>query len=292
MPFLKELRLDSNKFTGPMTSLGALTSLVTVRLQENYNLTGSLPQLSSLGALESFYCIQCSLTGALPALSSNTQLKDFRCDSQFSIAEFTGSIPNLSYNTLLRYFYGFNNKFSGNIPDLSNNSLLREFRVRNNLLTGWTGGTVSNQLEYFDASNNLLPTSAINAILAAFVAANRFTGSLILSGGDNSPPSGQGLVDAVTLSASRGWTVVTSDTCSDEIARVTMSGDFGAPVTLVQRPDIDTPYYQNGTYVVSSDTGIWSFRNGATMLTAEDSVEEWPWLVSWPVPYTATKTCP
>lgn len=209
MPFLKEMRLDNNEFAGSMTSLSALTSLVTVRLQQNRNLTGSLPQLSSLSNLESFFCIDCALSGALPALSSNTLLVDFRCDSQFGTSHFTGSIPNLSYNTNLKYFYGFNNEFSGNIPDLSNNSTLFEFRVRDNLLTGWTGGTVSNTLRFFDASNNLLTQSAINAILAAFVAANRSTGSLILSGGGNPPPSGQGLTDKATL-ISRAWTVVTS----------------------------------------------------------------------------------
>jgi hypothetical protein len=210
MPSLREMRIEGNLFQGSVTELNALTSLVTVRLQQNRSLGGTLPSLSSLTKLESFYCIACALTGSLPSLSNNTFLEDFRCDSQFSSSKLEGSLPNLSYNTRLQFFYGFNNSFSGNIPDLSNNVTLFEFKMRNNKLTGWTGGTVSNNLGLFDASNNLLTAPAVNSILAAFVAANKPAGSKFLAlSGSNAAPTGQGLIDKGIL-ISRGWNVGTS----------------------------------------------------------------------------------
>ena len=136
MPLLQELRLDYNTFTGSIPSLNSLTSLVTVRFNENTGITGNIPSLSLLTNLESFYCIACNLTGAIPSLAANTALRDFRCDSQGEPYKLTGSIPSLATNTQLRVFHAHNNNLSGSIPSLSGLDNLRDFRCFTNQLTG------------------------------------------------------------------------------------------------------------------------------------------------------------
>jgi hypothetical protein len=79
-------------------------------------------------------------------------------------------------------------------------------------LTGFDGGSVSVTLENFQAQNNELTSTAVNAILSAFVAAGRTSANggciLNLGGTANAAPTGQGLTDKSTL-ISRGWTVTT-----------------------------------------------------------------------------------
>jgi Leucine-rich repeat (LRR) protein len=190
MPLLQELRVDNNTFTGSIPSLNSLTSLVTVRFNHNIGITGNIPSLSLLTNLESFYCIACNLTGPIPSLAANTALKDFRCDTQKESPKLNGSIPSLAANTQLRYFYAHNNN-----------------------LSGFSGSSVSNTLRDFQAQSNLLTSAAVNAILAAFVAAGRTSADgtciLMLGGTDNAAPTGQGITDKDTL-ISRGWTVTTN----------------------------------------------------------------------------------
>jgi hypothetical protein len=113
-----------------------------------------------------------------------TNLADFRCQGNF----LTGSIPSLSANNFLQNFF-----------------------CNNNQLDSFQGGTVSSLLGTFLAQNNLLSSSAVNNILAAFVAANKTTGTctLNLGGTGNAAPTGQGITDKATL-VSRGWTVTTN----------------------------------------------------------------------------------
>jgi hypothetical protein len=103
------------------------------------------------------------------------------------------------------------NQLTGSIPSLSANTALTLFHCPNNQLTGWSGGTVSATLGEFEAQNNLLIQTAVDAILAAFVAAGRTTGTRILNlgGTGNAAPSAAGLADKATLQ-SRGWTVTTN----------------------------------------------------------------------------------
>jgi len=84
-----------------------------------------------------------------------------------------------------------------------------------NQLTGFAGGSVSNRLGNFQAQTNQLRASAVNSILASFVAAGRTTGTPILNGacilnlgGTNSRPTGQGITNVAILTG-RGWTVFT-----------------------------------------------------------------------------------
>ena len=125
--------------------------------------------------------------------------------------QLTGSIPSLSANTALTAFICSSNQLTGSIPSLSANTALTAFNCSSNQLTGWSGGTVSATLGDFQAQNNLLTQSAVDAILAAFVAAGRTTGTRILNlgGVGNATPSATGLTDKATLQ-SRGWTVTTN----------------------------------------------------------------------------------
>ncbi|MBK6800353.1 MAG: hypothetical protein IPG83_02380 [Novosphingobium sp.] len=154
-----------------------------------------------------FRCHNNQLTGSIPSLSANTALTVFYCYSN----QLTGSIPSLSANTALSVFYCNNNQLTGSIPSLSANTALTVFHCFTNQLTGWSGGTVSATLGEFQAQNNLLTQAAVDAILAAFVAAGRTTGTRILNlgGTGNAAPSAAGLADKATLQ-SRGWTVTTN----------------------------------------------------------------------------------
>ena len=176
-----------NQVTGSIPSLSALTNLVLFSCHSN-QLTGSIPSLSGLNALQDFRCYLNNLTGSIPSLVGLTQLRYFYCSDQLGATKLTGSIPSLSTNTVLIIF-----------------------SCKSNQLTGFAGGSVSNTLGDFQAQNNQLTSAAVNAILAAFVTANKITGTRILNlgGAGNGAPTGQGITDKATL-ISRGWTVTTN----------------------------------------------------------------------------------
>jgi len=133
-------------------------------------------------------------------------LQQFICSTN----QLSGSMPSLSGLTNLQQFICNTNQLSGSIPSLNSLSALQQFICHTNQLTGFAGGSVSNILGQFQAQNNQLTSTPVNAILAAFVAANNTTGVRVLNlGGTNSAPTGQGITDKATL-VSRGWTVTTN----------------------------------------------------------------------------------
>ena len=196
----------SNQLTGSIPSLTTNTALIYFYCYINH-LTGSIPSLTTNTALIDFHCGSNQLTGSIPSLTTNTALVYFTCYSN----QLTGSIPSLTTNTALIYFNCGSNQLTGSIPSLTTNTALIYFYCYNNQLTDFAGGTVSNTLGDFQAQNNLLTETAVNAILAAFVAANRTTGTRVLNlgGTGNAAPTGQGITDKATLQ-SRGWTVTTN----------------------------------------------------------------------------------
>jgi hypothetical protein len=99
-------------------------------------------------------------------------------------------------------------KLSGNI-DLSKFNSLETFDCSNNGLTGIVGFENHSTLTDFDAESNQLGVLAINAILAAFVAAGASGGTLVLNGTGNAAPTGQGATD-VTALQNDGWAVTTN----------------------------------------------------------------------------------
>jgi hypothetical protein len=198
--------LNAKSLFGQIVDLSKLTALVWFYCGSN-QLTGSIPSLTTNTALNYFLCNSNQLTGSIPSLTTNTALVWFSCSGN----QLTGSIPSLTTNTALNYFYCDSNQLTGSIPSLTTNTALVLFLCNDNQLTDFSGGTVSTTLDYFQAQNNLLTETAVNAILAAFVAANRTTGTrmLNLGGTGNAAPTGQGITDKATLQ-SRGWTVITN----------------------------------------------------------------------------------
>jgi hypothetical protein len=147
--------------------------------------------------------IQChnnQLTGTIPALPSG--LTVFYCYNN----QLTGAIPTLPNSITL--FWCQNNQLTGTIPTLPNNITI--FYCNNNQLTSFSGTTVPISLGDFLAQNNLLPLSEIEKILAAFVAANRTTGTRVLNiggtGNASIVSSAAAKANVDTLRA-RGWTV-------------------------------------------------------------------------------------
>lgn len=203
---LKDLQVNKNNLTGNIPAdLSNNTALEIFKYGGNHNLTGSIPDLSNNTELTIYEGFFTNVGGNIPSLSFNTKLKAFN----HSNTELTGPIPDLSNNTALVDFVVGENTLTGNIPDLSNNLSLKKFEVKNNNLTGFNGGTVSSTLLDFKANNNNLSATAVNAILAAFVAAGSSNGTLYIGGTGNAAPTGQGITDKNTL-LSRGWDVPTN----------------------------------------------------------------------------------
>ena len=180
-PNLQEFRSSFNN----ITAISGYAGNSNLRIFECFSnqLTGSIPSLSGLNNLQTFLCHTNQLTGPIPSLSGLTNLRDFQC---------------------------FSNQLTGSIPSLSVLNNLQTFQCRTNQLTSFAGGSVSNTLGNFQAQTNQLIFTAVNNILATFVAANRTTGTRILNlgGTGNAAPTGQGITDKATL-ISRGWTVTT-----------------------------------------------------------------------------------
>ena len=198
---LKDLQVNKNNLTGNIPAdLSNNTALEVLKYGGNSNLTGTIPDLSNNTELTIYEGFFTNVGGSIPSLSLNTKLKAFN----HSNTELTGPIPDLSNNIALVNFVVGENTLTGNIPDLSNNLSLKKFEVKNNNLTGFNGGTVSSTLLDFKANNNNLSATAVNAILAAFVAAGSSNGTLYIGGTGNAAPTGQGITDKNTL-LSRGW---------------------------------------------------------------------------------------
>ena len=206
MTSLVEILFHQNLFTGSIPSLNGLTNLATLFCFGN-QFTGNIPELNNLPNFITLHCASNILTGNIPSLSGAPNLINLYINGN----QLTGPIPSLSNNTNLIRIYCGNNLLTGNIPNFSGLNNFLEFRCETNQLTGFAGGSVSINFGTFVANSNLLPSSAVNGILAAFVAANKTTGTRILNlgGSGNAAPTGQGITDKATL-ISRGWTVTTN----------------------------------------------------------------------------------
>jgi hypothetical protein len=163
---------------------------------------------AGLGAITAIDCGSSTpkLGGTLD-VSAFPNLTSITCNSN-GITKFQGydNLTNLVTISLQ------DNSLTGNIPNLSNLTALTLSDFFANQLTGWDGGTVSTTLGSFQAHNNSLTTSTIDALLAAFVAANRTTGTRLLNlGGTNAAPSSTGVTTTTTTGAnfSRLGTTVT-----------------------------------------------------------------------------------
>lgn len=188
--------------TAPQTLVCRATdpTKITVINWSSKGLYGLL-DLSKLTGLTTLYLSSNSLAGSLD-VSTNTALQIL-----FVPNNLLGGTLKLTTNTALQTLQVGNNLLSGNI-NISTNTVLATAGLSANKFSGFTG-TVANTVGDFNASNNLLSQSAIDAILLAFVNANKTTGTrtLTLNGTGNAAPSVAGLGYKSTL-VSRGWTVI------------------------------------------------------------------------------------
>jgi len=142
------IKLSYNNLSGTLPDLSALTALQDFRVHDN-DLSGPIPELSTLTALRRFHVHRNQLEGQLPVLPP-------------SIIEFhgyvnglTGPIPALSTLTVLEDFRVHGNDLSGSIPELSALTALRRFHVHSNDLDGQLP-TLPASITHFTASNNKL----------------------------------------------------------------------------------------------------------------------------------------
>jgi hypothetical protein len=212
---LATVNINNSSLTGSNLNLSALTNLATLSIHSNL-LSGAFPILPT-GASSKIVSINVGqnkstrFTGTPPLLTDHP----FCTSLAYSNNDATGPIQSLSVRPTLTNFWCSGNFHTGNIPNLSSNTALGVFRANGQRgttkLTGFAGGTVSATLGDFWANDNQLTASAVNAILAAFVAAGRSAGTRVLNlgGTGNAAPTGQGITDKATLQ-SRGWTVTTN----------------------------------------------------------------------------------
>jgi len=111
----------------------------------------------------------------------------------------------------LRYFYAHNNQISGNIPDFSECPRMYYLILYNNQFTGYTSGSLTSlsYLRYMDLSGNSLTQQAINQIIndlyTNYNSVKR--GGVTINLRSNTAPSGQSVIDKITILRSKGWTI-------------------------------------------------------------------------------------
>ncbi len=96
------------------------------------NLTGTIPEFSSLTQLQYLYLYQNQLTGTIPEFSSLTQLQQLDL-YQNNIA---GTISEFSSLTQMQYLSLYQNQLTGTIPDFSSLTQLIWLYLYQNQLTG------------------------------------------------------------------------------------------------------------------------------------------------------------
>lgn len=110
---------------------GTNSHVTAVDLDSN-NLTGSLPAINGLSALDDFEVRSNQLTGSIPSLTGLSLLQTF----QVGANQITGSIPSLSGLSALVEFFASSDQLTGPIPSLTGLSALKDFAVDHNQLTG------------------------------------------------------------------------------------------------------------------------------------------------------------
>ena len=149
------IHINGNQLTGEIPDISTLVTLKGLRLNSN-QLTGEIPDFSaSTGLVE--LCLDINqFTGEIPDISQNLDLSTFRVNDN----QLTGEIPNLSDNVNLTVFRVWNNALTGSLPDLSQNVALTDFRAGNNKFTGEIPDLSNNvELVNFQTYNNALTGS-------------------------------------------------------------------------------------------------------------------------------------
>ncbi|CAN5173994.1 hypothetical protein BH11PSE11_BH11PSE11_36250 [soil metagenome] len=128
---ITEIRLENNGLSGTLPSLSALPALQFFSVYHN-NLTGSIPSLSSMTSLKYVWLHENAFTGSIPAIGGLNQLIHFYVDHN----QLSGSLPTLSGLSALQIFSASNNQLTGPIPSLAGLKSLQNFWVFANQLSG------------------------------------------------------------------------------------------------------------------------------------------------------------
>lgn len=203
---LTTLAIANNSLKGPPPDISEFSGLTTLIIFGN-QFTGVFPPLVFNQALTYIDMgLNLGLVGPVPDISGNLAMATFQCGG----CNFTGTVPNITVNTALTGYAVNNNNLVGAVPSPAASTGMTFFNVASNLLTSVVGGfAVPAALKTIDMHNNLLPQAAVDAVLAAVVAAGATGGTLNLGGTGNATPSAAGLANKATL-VTRTWTVTTN----------------------------------------------------------------------------------
>jgi hypothetical protein len=150
---------------------------------------------------------------ALPDFSLLPALERFTANGNALDGSFPTSLP-----TTLQRFLVADSAINGTLPDLSNLTALTQLDITNCSISAVAVGfAVPSTITSFLASGNALPEAAVDAILAACVAASVANATIALEGGTNAAPSAAGLADKATLEGAGCTVTVTSGGISEYI---------------------------------------------------------------------------
>ena len=178
-PRVTRLYLNSNQLTGEIPDLSALTALQRLRLNSN-QLTGEIPDLSALTALTQLFLHNNQLTGRIPALDTLTALTHLLLYNN----QLEGEIPALDTLTALVRLSLHDNQLEGEIPALSDLTDLQQLHLHNNQLEEEIPAlSALTALTYLDLHNNQLEEeipalSALTALTYLSLNDNQLTGNI------------------------------------------------------------------------------------------------------------------
>lgn len=191
--------------TGSLPSLASCSKLTYCRFYYN-NFTGSMPNFASNPSIYYVQLAYNQLSGNIPALKNLSNLYYLYLYNN----KFTGLSKFINLPRL-RYFYAHNNQISGNIPDFSECPRMYYLILYNNQFTGYTSGSLTSlsYLRYMDLSGNSLTQQAINQIIndlyTNYNSVKR--GGVTINLRSNTAPSGQSVIDKITILRSKGWSI-------------------------------------------------------------------------------------
>ncbi|XP_020082477.1 leucine-rich repeat receptor protein kinase MSP1-like [Ananas comosus] len=169
---LRDLRLSSNQFEGPLPSLPR--NLQFIDLSNNF-FTGVLPNVVFMGSTVLWYLNLSSnqFEGQLPSLPHNIEMIDL------SDNFFTGVVPNVVLPQLHSLFLS-NNDIGGSIPSaLCESTFLEVLDLSNNNLSGEIPECIGKSQEYLTiidmSKNNLLGGISVSICSSKYVSLLKFS---------------------------------------------------------------------------------------------------------------------
>lgn len=173
------INLSANHLTGSLPPIAPLTALQDFMVSNN-ELCGTLPDLDALTELRTFAASANRFAGSIPNLSRFAALEAFLVDEN----QLTGTLPSLDGLDALKSFDAGDNQLTGPIPELAGHFALVNFMVGGNALTGSIpdlSGLYA--LAYFFVDRNRLegsipPLASLTALRQIFVSENLLTGMI------------------------------------------------------------------------------------------------------------------